>query len=220
MGYFETPAFDCISLKRLQQFRLFSIFALLPMMIVPIYLNDLTYLYLYLTQWSIEIATISMILIYFAAKKPDSSKLNKIALICFEIAIFLTIGTMISFWTSFPNIYFCCIETYWIVALSISHIIPQFIILTNLFLTDIKIKLKDGIYGAIVGIAYLITDYLRTTTTETHDTYEFLDWNGSGAIEISIFFIIGSFVFYVVIWKINESFKNEIDIHLKELEGT
>ncbi len=85
MGYFETPAFDWISLKKLQQFRLFSILVLLPMMIVPIYLNDLTYLYRYLTQWSIEIATVSMILTYFAAKNPDSLKLNKIALICFEI---------------------------------------------------------------------------------------------------------------------------------------
>ncbi|MED5485861.1 MAG: hypothetical protein VYE59_04520 [Candidatus Thermoplasmatota archaeon] len=208
MGYFETPAFDWVSLKRLQQFRLFSILVLLPMMIVPIYLNDLTYLYRYLTQWSIEIATISMILIYFAAKNPDSLKLNKISLICFEIAIFLTIGTMVSFWSSFPNIYFCCIETYWIVALSISHLIPQLIILTNLFLTNTKINLKDGIYGAIVGVAYLITDYLRVKSQDTHDTYEFLDWNGSGAVELSIFFIIGSFVFYVVIWKINESFKN------------
>jgi len=208
MGYFETPSVNWISPKRLQQFRLFSIIVLLPMMIVPIYLNDLTYLYRYLTQWSIEIATISMILTYFAAKNPDNSKLNEIALIFFEIAIFLTIGTMISFWTSFPNIYFCCIETYWIVALSISHLIPQLIILTNLFLTNTKINLKDGIYGAIVGVAYLITDYLRVKSQNTHDTYEFLDWNGSGAFEISIFFIIGSFAFYVVIWKINESFKN------------
>ena len=173
MGYFETPAFDWISLKKLQQFRLFSILVLLPMMIVPIYLNDLTYLYRYLTQWSIEIATISMILIYFAAKNPDSLKLNKISLICFEIAIFLTIGTMVSFWSSFPNIYFCCIETYWIVALSISHIIPQFIILTNLFLTDIKIKLKDGIYGAIVGIAYLTELFMAWYSGVEYEQYAF-----------------------------------------------
>ena len=214
MGYFETPAVDWISPKMLQQFRLVSILALLPMMIVPIYLNDLTYLYRYLTQWSIEIATISMILTYFAAKKPENSKLNRIALISLEIAIYLTIGTMMSFWTSFPNIYFCCIETYWIVSLSISHIIPQIIILSNLFLTKTRINIKDGIYGMIVGVAYLITDYVTTNSPNSPDTYEFLQWGSPGAIEISVFFILGSFLFYVVIWKINESFKNEIDIHL------
>ena len=212
MGYFETPAVNWISFKRLQQLRLFSIFALIPMMVVPIILNDLTYLYRYLTQWSIEIATISTILIYFSAKNPDNEKLNKISLITFEIAIFLTIATMISFWVSFPNIYFCCIETYWKVALTISHIIPQAIILSNLFLSDVKINLKDGMYGAMVGIAYLITDYIRHKTQDTFDTYEFLQWGTTDAIEISVFFIIGGYLFYIVIWKINESFKNEIDI--------
>ncbi len=212
MGYFETPAVNWISFKRLQQLRLFSIFALIPMMVVPIILNDLTYLYRYLTQWSIEIATISTILIYFSAKNPDNEKLNKISLITFEIAIFLTVATMISFWVSFPNIYFCCIETYWKVALTISHIIPQAIILSNLFLSDVKINLKDGMYGAMVGIAYLITDYIRHKTQDTFDTYEFLQWGTTDAIEISVFFIIGGYLFYIVIWKINESFKNEIDI--------
>ena len=43
MGYFETPAVDWISAKRLQQLRLFSIFALIPMMVVPIILNDISY---------------------------------------------------------------------------------------------------------------------------------------------------------------------------------
>lgn len=212
MGNFETPAVDWISPKKLQLFRIFSIIALLPMIIVPIYLNDLTYLYRYLTQWSIEIATISMVLTYFAAKYPKNSKINRIALISLEVAIYLTIGTMISFWTSFPNIYFCCIETYWIVSLSISHIIPQLIILANLFLTDIKINVRDGIFGAIVGVAYLITDYLNTNSHNSIDTYEFLQWGTKEAIEISVFFIVMSFLFYVVIWKINESFKNEIDI--------
>ena len=213
MGYFETPTVNWISLERLQQLRLFSILALIPMMVVPIILNDLTYLYRYLTQWSIEIATIATILIYFSAKNPDNVKLNKIALITFEIAIYLTVATMVSFWVSFPNIYFCCIETYWKVALTISHIIPQVIILSNLFLSDVKIYLKHGIFGAIVGIAYLITDYLRHLyTTETFDTYPFLQWGTPEAIRISVFFIIGGYIFYIVIWKINESFKNEIDI--------
>ena len=213
MGYFETPTVNWISFERLQQLRLFSILALIPMMVVPIILNDLTYLYRYLTQWSIEIATIATILIYFSAKNPDNIKLNKIALITFEIAIYLTVATMISFWVSFPNIYFCCIETYWKVALTISHIIPQVIILSNLFLSDVKIYLKHGIFGAIVGIAYLITDYLRHLyTTETFDTYPFLQWGTPEAIRISVFFIIGGYIFYFIIWKINESFKNEIDI--------
>ncbi len=212
MGYFETPAVNWISFERLQQLRLFSIIALIPMMVVPIILNDLTYLYRYLTQWSIEIATIATILIYFSAKKPDNFKLNKIALITFEIAVYLTVATMISFWVSFPNIYFCCIETYWKVALTISHIIPQAIILSNLFLSDVKINLKDGIYGAMVGIAYLITDYIRHKTQDTFDTYEFLQWGTIEAIEISVFFIVFGYLFYIVIWQINESFKNEIDI--------
>ena len=213
MGYFETPTVDWISLERLQQLRLFSILALIPMMVVPIILNDLTYLYRYLTQWSIEIATIATILIYFSAKKPDNVKLNKIALITFEIAIYLTVATMVSFWVSFPNIYFCCIETYWKVALTISHIIPQVIILSNLFLSDVKIYLKHGIFGAMVGIAYLITDYLRHLfTTETIDTYPFLQWGTPEAIRISVFFIVFGYLFYIVIWKINESLKNEIDI--------
>jgi len=212
MGYFETPTVNWISFERLQQLRLFSILALIPMMVVPIILNDLTYLYRYLTQWSIEIATIATILIYFSAKNPDNIKLNKIALITFEIAIYLTVATMISFWVSFPNIYFCCIETYWKVALTISHIIPQVIILSNLFLSNVKINLKDGFYGAMVGIAYLITDYLRHKTQDTFDTYEFLQWGTIEAIEISVFFIVFGYIFYIVIWKINESFKNEIDI--------
>ena len=214
MGYFETPTVNWISFERLQQLRLFSILALIPMMVVPIILNDLTYLYRYLTQWSIEIATIATILIYFSAKNPDNIKLNKIALITFEIAIYLTVATMVSFWVSFPNIYFCCIETYWKVALTISHIIPQVIILSNLFLSDVKIYLKHGIFGAMVGIAYLITDYLRHLfTTETFDTYPFLQWGTPEAIRISVFFIMCLDTFSIfIIWKINESFKNEIDI--------
>ena len=140
MGNFETPVVSWVSPENLQRFRLFSIIALLPMMVVPIYLNDLTYLYRYLTQWSIEIATISTLLTYFAARKPDNSKLNRIALISLEITIFVSIGTMIAFWSSFPNIYFCCIEAYWIFSLSISHIIPQLIVLANLFLSDIQIN--------------------------------------------------------------------------------
>ena len=43
MGYFETPTVNWISFERLQQLRLFSILALIPMMVVPIILNDLTY---------------------------------------------------------------------------------------------------------------------------------------------------------------------------------
>ena len=214
MNSFGNSSNKLISFKVLQQFRLVSIIVLLPMMIVPIYLNDLTYLYRYLTQWTIEIATISTLLTYFAAKKPDNSKLNRIALIGLEIAIFLTIGTMIAFWSSFPNIYFCCIETYWIFSLSISHIIPQLIVLTNLFLSDIKINVKDGLFGVIVIVAYLITDYLISQSPSAPDTYEFLQWGTKDAIELSGFFIIGMYVFYIVIWKINESFKNEIDIHL------
>ena len=54
--------------------------------------------------------------------------------------------------------------------------------------------------------------YLRHKTQETFDTYEFLQWVTPEAIEISVFFIIGGYIFYIVIWKINESFKNEIDI--------
>ena len=220
MGNFETPVVSWVSPENLQRFRLFSIIALLPMMVVPIYLNDLTYLYRYLTQWSIEIATISTRLPYFAARKPDHSKLNRIALISLEITIFVSIGTMIAFWSSFPNIYFCCIEAYWIFSLSISHIIPQLIVLANLFLSDIKINVKEGLFGVIVIVAYLITDYLTTQSPSAPDTYEFLQWGTIDAIEISGFFIIGTYVFYIVIWKINEAFKNEIDIHLKELEGT
>ena len=44
------------------------------------------------------------------------------------------------------------------------------------------------------------------------DKYEFLQWGTIEAIEISVFFIVFGYIFYIVIWKINESFKNEIDI--------
>ena len=93
-------------------------------------------------------AIISTLLTYYSAKKPSSLMLKRLSIITLEVAIFLNFGNLVTFWTTFAPFYFCCIENYWIVALSWSHIVPQFLLLANLFLSDARILRKDVMWGS------------------------------------------------------------------------
>lgn len=197
---FGISKYSFFSKKRLDVFRLISLLLLIPMMIVPVILNDYRYLYLYITQWSIEFATIATIFMFLSSKFPGNNFLKRMSLILLESALFLNLGAMITFWYIFPSYYFCCIEVYWIVALSWSHVVPQIILLMNLFLCDINIRLRGLFFGTIVSVLYLVINYIRVAKLGNETTYHFLDWNEQEAIYNSMGFVGISAISYVVIY--------------------
>ena len=191
----------------MQRFRLISILIFLPMMIVPVILNGPEYLFRYITQWGIEFAIISTLLTYYSAKNPSSLMLKRLSIVTLEIAIFLNFGNLVTFWTTFAPFYFCCIENYWIVALSWSHIVPQFLLLANLFLSDARILRKDVMWGLSFASLYLVIDYVRVICLESGITYEFLHWNSIISIHNSLKYLACCVILYLIIWYGNEKFK-------------
>tara|TARA_B100001113_G_scaffold306558_1_gene267803 strand:- start:508 stop:1137 length:630 start_codon:yes stop_codon:yes gene_type:complete len=206
---FGKSKYSFFSKKRLDIFRLISILLLVPMMIVPVILNGYQYLYIYITQWSIEFATIATILMFISSKFPNNNILNRVSLLFLESALFLNLGAMITFWYIFPGYYFCCIEIYWIIALSWSHLVPQIILLMNLFLCDINIRLKGLFFGMVVGVVYLVINYIRVVKFGNETTYHFLDWNEQEAIYNSIGFIGISTISYIIVYYIKIKFFTE-----------
>ena len=89
----------------MQRFRLFSILLLIPSMLLPVYLNGPRYLYLYATQWSIELATFALLIGYLHERYPKWN-LEKVASASLGAAIYLALGTMVGFWVAFARVYF------------------------------------------------------------------------------------------------------------------
>ena len=205
---FGVSNYSFISKKRLEIFRLVSLFLLIPMMLVPVILNGYQYLYIYITQWSIELATMATILMYLSSKFPNNKKLKKWSLLLLEVALFMSLGAMFTFWYIFPGHYFCCIETYWIIALSWSHVVPQIILLMNLFLCDVNIRLKGLFFGTIVSIVYLVVNYIRVVKFGSEVTYHFLDWNKQEAIYNSAGFVGISIISYIAIYYLKMRYFN------------
>ena len=89
-----------------QRVRLISIAVMLPMMIAPVYLNGPRYLYLYATQWSIELATLSVVLAFLHGYWPENNLIRRGADVTLGTAICLAFGTMVGFWSAFARVYF------------------------------------------------------------------------------------------------------------------
>ncbi len=83
-------------MESLQRFRLASIFLLVPSMALPVFLNGPRYLYLYATQWSIELAIIALLIGYLHERYPTWN-LEKVASASLGAAIYLALGTMVAF---------------------------------------------------------------------------------------------------------------------------
>ncbi len=188
-----------------QRFRLVSLLLLIPSMALPVYLNGPRYLYLYATQWSIELATIALLIGYLHDRYPTWD-LEKAASASLGAAIYLSLGTMVGFWYAFARVYFPLISTYWIVALTWSHIIPQALLLINLRLSNIQLRLWHGFLGATFAILYLLIDWYRVVVTSSPTTYEFLSWEGSDSMIKSLFFVLGSILVYIIIMRLNLRF--------------
>ena len=189
----------------MQRFRLFSILLLIPSMLLPVYLNGPRYLYLYATQWSIELATFALLIGYLHERYPKWN-LEKIASASLGAAIYLALGTMVGVWVAFARVYFPLISTYWIVALTWSHIIPQVILLINLRFSNIQIRLWHGFLGAIIATIYLLIDWYRVVINDLPTTYEFLSWEGNDSFIKSSIFVLGSILVYILVMRVNLRF--------------
>ena len=174
-------------------------------MALPVYLNGPRYLYLYITQWSIELATIAFIVGYLHEKYPQLN-LGKVASATLGAAICLAMATMVAFWIAFARVYFPLISVYWIIALTWSHIVPQTLLLINLRYSEVEIKLWHGFLGAFIATIYLFIDWYRVVVENSPTTYEFLFWEGSGSIIKSSIFVFGSILLYVLVMRINSRF--------------
>ena len=86
----------------IQRFRQVSILLLFTSMALPVYLNGPRYLYLYITQWSIELATIAFVVGYLHEKYPQLN-LGKVASATLGAAICLAMATMVAFWVAFAR---------------------------------------------------------------------------------------------------------------------
>ena len=186
----------------MQRFRLLSILVLIPSMALPVYLNGPQYLYLYASQWSIELTTIAILIGYLHERYPQRN-LGKAANVSLGVAIYLALGTMFAFWIAFARVYFPVIGYEWIVALTWSHIAPQVILLVNLRLSDVQLKIWHGFIGAIIATLYLVIDWYKIVVNGSPTTYEFLSWEGSDSMIKSAFFVIGSMLVYILVMRIN-----------------
>ena len=184
-----------------QRFRIFSIFLLLPSMALPVFLNGPRYLYLYASQWSIELATIALFLGYLNDRYPNW-KLEIVSSASLGASIYLALGTMVAFWYAFARVYFPVISNYWIVALTWSHIIPQVLLLVNLRLSKVQLRIWHGILGAVIATLYLFIDWYRVVVNNSPTTYEFLAWDGNQSIVKSTIFVLGSILVYILVMKI------------------
>lgn len=189
----------------IQRFRLVSILLLFPSMALPVYLNGPRYLYLYITQWSIELATIALVVGYLHEKYPQLN-LGKVASATLGAAICLAMATMVAFWIAFARVYFPLISVYWIIALTWSHIVPQALLLINLRYSEVEIKLWHGFLGAFIATIYLFIDWYRVVVEGSPTTYEFLFWEGRDSIIKSSFFVLGSIFLYLLVMRINSRF--------------
>ncbi len=189
----------------IQRFRVVSVLLLFSSMAVPVYLNGPRYLYLYITQWSIELATIAFLIGYLSEKYPQLN-LSKVASAIFGAALYLAMGTMVGFWFAFARVYFPVISTYWIVALTWSHIMPQALLVINLRYSEIEIRLWHGLLGAAIATLYLLIDWYRVVINSTPTTYEFLIWEGSESMVKSTAFVFGSLIVYMLVMWINSRF--------------
>ncbi|MFL2976931.1 MAG: hypothetical protein ACJZ49_05230 [Candidatus Thalassarchaeaceae archaeon] len=192
-------------MESIQRFRLASIFLLIPSMALPVFLNGPRYLYLYATQWSIELAIISLLIGYLHERYPTWN-LEKVASASLGAAIYLALGTMVAFWVAFARVYFPLISIYWIVALTWSHIIPQAILFIYLRYSDIQIRVWHGFLGALIAIVYLFIDWYRVVIDGSPTTYEFLIWEGNDSMIKSSIFVFGSILLYLLVRRINLRF--------------
>ncbi len=189
----------------MQRFRLVSIFVLILSMALPVYLNGPRYLYLYATQWSIELATIAMLISYLHERYPQRN-LGTAANASLGAAIYLAFGTMFAFWIAFARVYFPVISYQWITALTLSHILPQVILLTNLRVSDLRLRVWHGLLGAAIASLYLFIDWYRVVINGAPTTYEFLSWQDSDSMIKSALFVFGSIFVYVLIMRVNSRY--------------
>lgn len=181
-----------------QRVRLISIAIMLPMMIVPVYLNGLRYLYLYATQWSIELATLSVTFAFLHSYWPENNLIRKWADITLGAAICLAFGTMVGFWLAFARVYFPVISIGWVVALSISHIIPQAILLMEWKRSGKDPLWWHGLIGGGIALIYVVIDWYRVIILEMNTTYEFLSWESIDSYWKSATFVLGSVLLYLL----------------------
>jgi len=188
--------------ERMQRFRIVSILVLIPSMALPVYLNGPRYLYLYASQWSIELTTIAMLLSYLHERYPQRN-LGTTASASLGVAIYLALGTMFAFWFAFARVYFPVISSKWIVALTWSHIIPQVILLVNLRASNVRLRAWHGLLGATIASLYLFIDWYRVVINGSPTTYEFLSWETSDSMIKSAFFVFGSIFVYILVMRMN-----------------
>tara|TARA_B100002051_G_C16426710_1_gene482135 strand:+ start:59 stop:652 length:594 start_codon:yes stop_codon:yes gene_type:complete len=181
-----------------QRVRLISIAIMLPMMIAPVYLNGPRYLYLYATQWSIELATLSVGLAFLHDYWPKNNLIRRGARITLGAAICLAFGTMIGFWFAFARVYFPVISMGWIIALSISHIVPQTILLLEWKRSEKDPLWWHGLIGGGIALIYVVIDWYRVVILEMNTTYEFLSWESIDSYWKSAAFVVGSVLLYLL----------------------
>ena len=181
-----------------QRVRLISIAIMLPMMIAPVYLNGSRYLYLYATQWSIELATLSLVLAFLHGYWPEINLIRRGADVTLGTAICLAFGTMVGFWSAFARVYFPVISIGWIIALSISHIVPQIILLMEWRRSEKDPLWWHGLIGGGIALIYVVIDWYRVVVLEINTTYEFLSWETIDSYVKSAAFVFGSVLLYLL----------------------
>ena len=181
-----------------QRARVISIAIMLPMMIAPVYLNGPRYLYLYATQWSIELATLSVGLAGLHDLWPKNNLIRKGSDIALGAAICLAFGTMVGFWFAFARVYFPVISIGWVVALSISHIIPQAILLMEWKRSEKDPLWWHGLIGGCIALIYVVIDWYRVLILGINTTYEFLSWESMDSYWKSAGFVFGSVLLYIL----------------------
>ena len=77
---------------------------MLPMMIAPVYLNGPRYLYLYATQWSIELATLSVVL-FLHDYWPENNLIRRGADVTL-VQVLFGIRNYGRLWFAFARVYF------------------------------------------------------------------------------------------------------------------
>ncbi|MAP42950.1 MAG: hypothetical protein CL981_04395 [Euryarchaeota archaeon] len=181
-----------------QRVRLISIAVMLPMMIAPVYLNGPRYLYLYATQWSIELATLSVVLAFLHGYWPENNLIRRGADVTLGTAICLAFGTMVGFWSAFARVYFPVISIGWVIALSISHIVPQTILLMEWRRSEKDPLWWHGLIGGGIALIYVVIDWYRVVILEINTTYEFLSWESIDSYWKSAAFVFGSVLLYLL----------------------
>ena len=105
---------------------------------------------------------------------------------------------MVGFWIAFAWVYFPVISIGWIVALSISHIIPQIILLMEWGRSKKNLLWWHGLIGGCIALIYVVIDWYRVSILETNTTYEFLLWESMDSYWKSAEYVFGSVLLYLL----------------------